>query len=105
MGGKRKSAATLASAEASPPKRLRTAATIVQRKIRGNFRDATPEETDLIENPEDGLTLRRRLMLDFEVAWSTRSSIVWGRLYYDGLRLMYIKGKDLHALLQCDETS
>lgn len=84
-------------------RRLLTNESIVQQKIRDNFKHFGPEETDVRKGP-DGLTLRARLLADLATAKQQGDgSVIFGKLYYDTLKSIYAKPCVPHvALLPAD---
>lgn len=85
-GSKRKTTAkNLAGDDSGKKRRVATQESVVQQKIRDNFRTFTSEETDVIKGG-DGRTLRERLTHDLARATGSSSPMAFGKLYYDTLR-------------------
>lgn len=87
--------------------RTTTVESLVQQKIRDNFKTLGPQETDVVKGP-DGRTLRERLHHDLSMSKSSGGGgsgeqdselQCFGRLYYDMLKKIYMKPQALHAAL------
>lgn len=78
-------------------RRVTTTESIIAQKIRDNFRDFGPEETDCKKNPADSMTLRERLTQD--LIKSKDKNISFGRNYYESLRAVYAAPEAAHQSL------
>ena len=70
----------------------------MQQKLRANFKDLGPVETDSVVD-DQGRTLRQRLKEDVASCRNKLGSVIWGMTYYDELRLVYGSKLDLHTAL------
>ena len=71
---------------------------VVAQKLRTNFKDLGPMETDSAVDHK-GRTLRQRLKEDVAQHRLKTGSVCWGMTYYDELRLTFGAKLDLHAAL------
>jgi hypothetical protein len=95
---KRKAPASLKVTDPSGKKRLLTNEALVSTKLRDNFKGLSSASTDAVRGI-DGRTLRERLLYDVEKAQKVGESIVFGKLYYDGLKILYEPLEDVHKAL------
>lgn len=80
-------------------KRMLSVAQHCAQKLRDNYSKLSPEQTDVITNPQDGLTLRQRLEKDITAA-AKGAPISFGRIYHDELKHIYALADSAHKQLQ-----
>ena len=61
---------------------------LVNQKLRDNFNNFGPDETDVIKDPLTGQTLRERLREECR-DWLAGKPVIWGFYTYENLKIVY----------------